>query len=307
MDISSATAPIALYSNVQQTAGSVVASSQVEREESRSDASPEAKGDTVTISSVGSASSLEAQQALDEKTAKEALEESKPESLKTDEESEKSAKTGGEEDTQLRNGKELTQEEVTVLDRMVTRDREVRAHEQAHAAVGGQYAGAPTYDYQRGPDGRLYAAGGEVSIDTGAISGDPQATIDKMQVVMQAASAPAEPSGQDRRVQAQAAAILSEAMAELAQVKEQEKVEEQAKVDEARAAKEAEEAEKEKESKRSESDSSSESRLPESTQPDLVRSLAELTEAQIGFDRQLVDTGAFSKAFPEGILVNNVA
>eukprot|EP01026_Neomeris_dumetosa_P052371 TRINITY_DN46319_c0_g1_i8.p1 TRINITY_DN46319_c0_g1~~TRINITY_DN46319_c0_g1_i8.p1 ORF type:complete len:240 (-),score=28.68 TRINITY_DN46319_c0_g1_i8:18-737(-) len=33
------------------------------------------------------------------------------------------------------------------------RDREVRAHEQAHAAVGGLYAGAPTYQYERGPDG----------------------------------------------------------------------------------------------------------------------------------------------------------
>jgi hypothetical protein len=56
---------------------------------------------------------------------------------------------------------------------LARRDREVRAHEQAHAAVGGSYAGAPSYTYSRGPDGQRYAVGGEVSIDTGALSNDP--------------------------------------------------------------------------------------------------------------------------------------
>jgi hypothetical protein len=41
------------------------------------------------------------------------------------------------------------------------RDREVRAHEAAHAAAGGALAGVPHYDYVTGPDGRRYAAGGE--------------------------------------------------------------------------------------------------------------------------------------------------
>src|SRR5690606_18669390 len=42
------------------------------------------------------------------------------------------------------------------------RDREVRSHELAHAAVGGQYAGSPSYSFTRGPDGRRYAVAGEV-------------------------------------------------------------------------------------------------------------------------------------------------
>ncbi len=99
---------------------------------------------------------------------------------------------------------------------LAARDREVRAHEQAHMAVGGQYAGGVSYDYSRGPDGRLYATGGSVSIDISPVSGDPSATINKMQQVQRAALAPAEPSGQDRVVAAQAAQLIAQARSEIA-------------------------------------------------------------------------------------------
>ena len=95
------------------------------------------------------------------------------------------------------------------------RDRQVRAHEQAHATVGGRYAGAPSYTYERGPDGVNYAVAGEVPIDVSPVPGDPAATIDKMEVVKRAALAPAEPSAQDRRVAAIADARRLEATAEL--------------------------------------------------------------------------------------------
>ncbi len=94
------------------------------------------------------------------------------------------------------------------------RDREVRAHEAAHAAVGGQYAGAPSYEFQRGPDGVNYAVGGEVSIDTGRAA-TPEETLQKAQVVRRAALAPADPSPQDRRVAAQASRLESQARAEI--------------------------------------------------------------------------------------------
>jgi hypothetical protein len=96
------------------------------------------------------------------------------------------------------------------------RDREVRTHEQAHMAVGGQYAGGVSYDYSRGPDGRLYAIGGSVSIDTSPVAGDPLATVDKMQQVQRAALAPAEPSGADLAIAAQAAQLIAQARAEIA-------------------------------------------------------------------------------------------
>ncbi|MGQ7959746.1 putative metalloprotease CJM1_0395 family protein [Pseudomonas sp. SP16.1] len=104
------------------------------------------------------------------------------------------------------------------------RDREVRAHEQAHAAVGGQYAGAPSYSFKRGPDGQRYAVSGEVSIDTAPVPNDPEATLRKMEVIQRAALAPAEPSAQDRRLAAQAQAQAVQARVELAELRREEAV-----------------------------------------------------------------------------------
>ncbi|MBU2091178.1 MAG: hypothetical protein KKB63_11510 [Alphaproteobacteria bacterium] len=126
----------------------------------------------------------------------------------------------------------LTEEEQKVVDELKKRDREVRAHEQAHAAVGGAYAGQPTYEYEDGPDGNRYAVGGSVSIDTSPISGDPEATIRKMEVVKRAALAPAEPSPQDRAVAAAADRALQQASAEL-QKKNQEEAQAETGGDEA--------------------------------------------------------------------------
>ncbi|WP_309045210.1 putative metalloprotease CJM1_0395 family protein [Marinobacter sediminicola] len=110
----------------------------------------------------------------------------------------------------------LDEAELKELTELKARDREVRAHEAAHQAVGGQYAGAISLSYQRGPDGAQYAVGGEVSIDMSPVNGDPQATIEKMRVVRSAAMAPAEPSGQDRAVAAQAMQVMLQAQSELA-------------------------------------------------------------------------------------------
>lgn len=98
------------------------------------------------------------------------------------------------------------------------RDREVRNHELAHQAAGGAFVtGGIQFSYQRGSDGRYYAVGGEVSISTAAVAGDPAATLRKMAVVRRAATAPADPSAQDLKVAAQAAAAASQAAAELMQ------------------------------------------------------------------------------------------
>jgi DNA repair exonuclease SbcCD ATPase subunit len=107
------------------------------------------------------------------------------------------------------------------IQQLAERDREVKAHEQAHQAVGGQYAGAMSFTYERGPDGKNYAIGGEVPIDTGKIANDPQATLDKAETIRRAALAPAEPSSQDRRVAAQAVQMSLEARAEI-QLQQQE-------------------------------------------------------------------------------------
>jgi hypothetical protein len=113
-------------------------------------------------------------------------------------------------------GETLSEGEQKQVAELKKRDREVRQHEQAHQAAGGQYASAPSYEYQKGPDGQQYAVGGEVQIDSSPIAGDPEATIEKMRVVKAAALAPAEPSGQDRKVAAAADAAAQQARAELA-------------------------------------------------------------------------------------------
>lgn len=113
-------------------------------------------------------------------------------------------------------GQQLTADELEQLDWLQSRDDEVRQHEHAHAGVGGQYAGAPSYDYKRGPDGSQYAVGGEVPIDVSPIADNPAATIQKMQQVRRAALAPAEPSGADRSIAAQAAMQEAVARQELA-------------------------------------------------------------------------------------------
>ncbi|MBE0366598.1 putative metalloprotease CJM1_0395 family protein [Pseudoalteromonas aurantia] len=102
------------------------------------------------------------------------------------------------------------------IQELKSRDTEVRLHEQAHARVGGQYAGSPSYEYQRGPDGNNYAVGGQVMIDVAEIPGDPSGTIEKMQTVRAAALAPAEPSGADRAIAADATQKQAAAQAELA-------------------------------------------------------------------------------------------
>lgn len=123
----------------------------------------------------------------------------------------KEAEKSGPEDPQ-----ELTEEEQKQVDELKKRDAEVRAHEQAHAAVGGSYASAPTYEFQTGPDNKQYAVGGEVQIDAAPVPNDPKATIEKMDIVIRAALAPQEPSAQDKKVAAEAQKNRSEAQAELA-------------------------------------------------------------------------------------------
>ena len=133
-----------------------------------------------------------------------------------DEQREQQSKGGSQEETseQEQQNQEAEQQQIEELK---TRDREVRLHEQAHARVGGQYAGSPTYEYQRGPDGNNYAVGGQVMIDVAEVPNDPKATIDKMQTVRAAALAPAEPSGADRAIAADATQKMASAQADLAQ------------------------------------------------------------------------------------------
>ncbi|MBZ5488756.1 hypothetical protein HW452_14610 [Halomonas aquamarina] len=114
-------------------------------------------------------------------------------------------------------GTPLAPEEVQLLEQLKQTDRAVRQHEMAHQIAGGAYTGGASYEYETGPDGKRYAVAGEVPIDYGPVRGDPQATIEKMQTVIAAALAPADPSPKDLQIAAQARQYLLEAKLEAAQ------------------------------------------------------------------------------------------
>jgi hypothetical protein len=105
--------------------------------------------------------------------------------------------------------------EEKVINQLKIRDKEVRAHEMAHANIGGTTTGAPSYTFEVGPDGKKYAVSGEVDVDLSIVPGDPQATIVKMQKVYAAALAPVSPSIQDTRVAASATQKILTAQSEL--------------------------------------------------------------------------------------------
>ena len=126
-----------------------------------------------------------------------------------------------ETDTTAKPG-ELTEAEEKLVKELKARDAEVRRHEEAHARAGGAYAGSPSYQFQRGPDGGQYAIGGSTPIDVSPIAGDPEATIRKMETIKRAASAPSDPSGADRSVMAQANSQAQAARAELARERQDE-------------------------------------------------------------------------------------
>jgi hypothetical protein len=107
-------------------------------------------------------------------------------------------------ETKGADGQALSEEEQAQLAKLRARDREVHAHEQAHVAAGAGLAGAPSYSYENGPDGKQYAVGGEVGIRTTASGGNPRQ------------QAPASPSGQDRSVAANARAQAAQIQAQLA-------------------------------------------------------------------------------------------
>lgn len=110
---------------------------------------------------------------------------------------------------------ELTPQAQAQIAQLKAIEEKVKAHEAAHKAVGGAMTGPVSYSYTRGPDGKNYITGGEVPISISS-GKTPQETISRMQQVIQAALAPADPSPQDRAVAGQAAAQQQEARQQLA-------------------------------------------------------------------------------------------
>ncbi|MBN0989398.1 putative metalloprotease CJM1_0395 family protein [Amphritea pacifica] len=194
-------------------------------------------------------------------------------------------------------------EEQQLLRELAARDQEVRQHELSHAAAGGQYAGAPSFEYQRGPDGRLYAVGGEVSIDTSPVPNDPEATLEKAQVILRAALAVADPSPQDRAIAARAAAMANEARAELARQNQPSD----------NSSDSPREAEKLRQERRSEElqqrikDQQEQSDTRTETLQDFSKQLEAVNQKFAEINQRLIDAGVFKKLFAEGFIFDERA
>ncbi|MCL2208053.1 MAG: hypothetical protein FWB90_08190 [Fibromonadales bacterium] len=110
---------------------------------------------------------------------------------------------------------ELSDEEQRKVNELEKIDKKVKVHEQAHVSAAGGYArGGANYNYVTGPDGKRYASGGHVNLDTSPEK-TPEATIRKADVIRKAALAPADPSPADRQIAADAAKMAQKAQREL--------------------------------------------------------------------------------------------
>lgn len=136
---------------------------------------------------------------------------------------EKAAKSEVSSGAEEASSQELTEKEDRRVKELKKIDSQVRAHEAAHmAAASGLVVRGAQYEYEKGPDGHLYAVGGDVQIDTSKENGDPAANLRKAEKIQRAALAPQDPSTQDRKVAAEARAMAAEAQAELMEKKRKE-------------------------------------------------------------------------------------
>ena len=109
---------------------------------------------------------------------------------------------------------DLSEEEEAEIRELEQIQNEVVAHEHAHQAAAGEFGGGISYAYTQGPDGKSYITGGEVPIHLRE-GATPEETLQNMQKVQAAANAPNDPSSQDLKVAAKAAAQAMKARQEI--------------------------------------------------------------------------------------------
>lgn len=88
-----------------------------------------------------------------------------------------------------------------VLAKFRKADADIKSHEQVHASIG-PTTSPISYNYQQGPDGKMYAVGGHVKLDT-SIPDDPKAAAFKLDQIKRAASGPMDSSGADNTISQQ--------------------------------------------------------------------------------------------------------
>ncbi len=85
-----------------------------------------------------------------------------------------------------------------VLEKFKNVDANIRSHEQAHASLT-TTTSPIQYNYQQGPDGKMYAVGGHVRLDT-SMPDDPKAAAIKLDQIKKSATANSDMSGADANI-----------------------------------------------------------------------------------------------------------
>ncbi|PPB55740.1 putative metalloprotease CJM1_0395 family protein [Campylobacter hyointestinalis] len=134
----------------------------------------------------------------------------------------KTSQTSDDSSSDNKDKKNITQlsdEEKLQVAKLQQRDSEVRTHEASHIAAGAGLTSGADFTYQKGPDSKMYAVGGEVEIDTSP-GRTPQETIQKAQQIKRAALAPSNPSPADLKIAANAASMEVSAKAQMQQLQQ---------------------------------------------------------------------------------------
>ncbi len=85
-----------------------------------------------------------------------------------------------------------------VLEKFKSMDSNIRSHEQAHASSGTTTTPIQ-YSYQVGPDGKMYATGGHVRLDT-SIPSDPKSAAIKLDQIKRSATSSVDSSSADMSI-----------------------------------------------------------------------------------------------------------
>ncbi|CUU69744.1 SrpA-related protein [Campylobacter hyointestinalis] len=134
----------------------------------------------------------------------------------------KTSQTSDDSSSDNKDKKNITQlsdEEKLQVAKLQQRDSEVRTHEASHIAAGAGLTSGADFTYQKGPDSKMYAVGGEVEIDTSP-GRTPQETIQKAQQIKRAALAPSNPSPANLKIAANAASMEVSAKAQMQQLQQ---------------------------------------------------------------------------------------
>ncbi|WP_432472181.1 putative metalloprotease CJM1_0395 family protein [Amphritea sp. HPY] len=201
----------------------------------------------------------------------------------------------------------VSDEELRLIRELAALDREVRQKEISDSAVSAGQTNASGLEYERGPDGRSYVIGGEVSIDTSAVPDDPEAVLEKTELILRAAQAVAEPSSQDRAAADRAVALGDEARAALNKTESGRQDSEAQEADAARndAAELREALRSEKQQRQFEEQLQRKEVLAEKLQ-DFNQQLEEVNQRFAEINQLMIDAGVFKKLFPEGTVFDQI-